>query len=67
MIEMKSRQMVALYLFLKQREDELDEPLLQLYNELQRNLFSYLSIEEMESLEELYKNNVDVLEQRGYI
>jgi hypothetical protein len=67
MIEMKSRQMVALYLFLKQREDELDEPLLQLYNELQRNLFTYLSIEEMESLEELYKNNVDVLEQRGYI
>ncbi len=67
MIELKSRQTVALYLFLKQREDELDDPLLQLYNELQRKLFSYLSIEEMESLEELYKNNVDVLEQRGYI
>lgn len=67
MITMKSRQTVALYLFLKHREDELDEPLLQLYNELQQKLFSYLSIEEMESLEELYKNNVDVLEQRGYI
>ena len=67
MIELKSRQIVALYLFLKHREDELDEPLLQLYNEIQRKLFSYLSIEEMESLEELYKNNIGVLEQRGYI
>ena len=67
MIELKSRQIVALYLFLKHREDELDETLLQLYNEIQRKLFSYLSIEEMESLEELYKNNVDVLQQRGYI
>lgn len=67
MIELKSRQTIALYLFLKQREEKLDEPLLQLYDELQRNLFSYLSIEEMESLEDLYKNNIDVLEQRGYI
>lgn len=67
MIGLKSRQLVALYLFLKHREDELDDPLLQLYDELQRNLFSFLSIEEMESLEELYKNNIDVLEQRGYI
>jgi len=51
MIEIKSRQLIGLYLFLHRREDELDEPLQQLYNELQRDLFSYLSIEEMESLE----------------
>lgn len=67
MIEIKSRQLIGLYLFLNRREDELDEPLQQLYNELQRDLFSYLSIEEIESLEELYKNNIDVLQQRGYI
>jgi len=67
MIEIKSRQLIGLYLFLHRREDELDEPLQQLYNELQRNLFLYLSIEEIESLEELYKNNIDVLQQRGYI
>lgn len=67
MIEIKSRQLIGLYLFLNQREAELDEPLQQLYNELQRDLFSYLSIEEMESLEELYKNNIDVLKERGYI
>jgi hypothetical protein len=67
MIEIKSRQLIGLYLFLSRREDELDGPLQQLYNELQRDLFSYLSIEEMESLEELYKNNIDVLLQRGYI
>ena len=67
MIEIKSRQVIGLYLFLSSREDELDEPLQQLYNELQRNLFSYLSIEEIESLEELYKNNIDVLQERGYI
>jgi len=67
MIEIKSRQLIGLYLFLSRREDELDEPLQQLYNELQRNLFLYLSIEEIESLEELYKNNIDVLQERGYI
>ncbi|MFO7731628.1 MAG: hypothetical protein R6V86_12795 [Spirochaetia bacterium] len=67
MIEIKSRQLIGLYLFLNHREAELDEPLQQLYNELQRDLFSYLSIEEMESLEELYKNNIDVLKERGYI
>ena len=67
MIELKSRQIIALYLFLKNREDELDDSLTSLYNELQRNLFLYLSIEEMESLEDLYKNNVDVLDERGYI
>jgi len=67
MIEIKSRQLIGLYLFLHRREDELDEPLQQLYNELQRSLFLYLSIEEIESLEELYKNNIDVLQQRGYI
>ena len=67
MIELKSRQTIALYLFLKNREDELDQALLELYNEIQRNLFLYLSIEEIESLEELYKNNIDVLEEIGYI
>ncbi len=67
MIELKSRQLIALYLFLKNREDELDDSLTSLYNELQRNLFYYLSIEEIESLEDLYKNNVDVLDERGYI
>ena len=67
MIQLGSRHTVALYLFMKNREEELDETLQQLYDELQRNLFHYLSIEEMESLAELYEKKVDVLGERGYI
>ena len=67
MITIENSQIVALYLLLKRHEDELDRNLQVLYHNIQRELFSILSIEEMESLEELYKNDVEVLEKRGYI
>ncbi len=67
MISIENTQIVALYLLLKRHEEELDRNLQVLYHNIQRELFSVLSIEEMESLEELYKNDVEVLEKRGYI
>jgi len=67
MIQIGNAQIVALYLLMKQHEEELDTGLQVLYNTLQKELFSVLSIEEMESLNELYKNDVEVLEKRGYI
>ncbi|MGC9311630.1 MAG: hypothetical protein ACP5IA_02975 [Sediminispirochaetaceae bacterium] len=67
MIQIENSQIVALYLLLKSHEEELDRNLQVLYHNMQRELFSILSIEEMESLEELYKNDVEVLEKRGYV
>lgn len=67
MIQIGNSQIVALYLLLKRHEEELDRNLQVLYHNIQRELFSILSIEEMESLEELYKNDVEVLEKRGYV
>jgi len=67
MMRIQNSQIVALYLLLKRHEDELDRNLQVLYHNMQKELFSILSIEEMESLEELYKNDVEVLEKRGYV
>lgn len=66
-MRIQNSQIVALYLLLKRHEDELDRNLQVLYHNMQKELFSILSIEEMESLEELYKNDVEVLEKRGYV
>ena len=67
MIFLKGKQIIALYLLLQKHEEELDGTLKPLFHTLQRNLFEELSIEEIESLEDLYKNKIDVLEKRGYI
>jgi hypothetical protein len=67
MMHIENSQIVPLYLLLKRREEELDRNLQVLYHKLQRELFSILSIEEMESLEELYRDDVEVLEKRGYV
>ncbi|HDQ14908.1 MAG TPA: hypothetical protein ENN41_08870 [Sediminispirochaeta sp.] len=67
MISLENRDVIALFLFLREREDELDGVLQGLYQRLQRDLFEKLSIEEMESLEDLYQNKIEVLKKRGYI
>lgn len=67
MMHIENSQIVPLYLLLKRREEDLDRNLQVLYHKLQRELFSILSIEEMESLEELYRDDVEVLEKRGYV
>lgn len=67
MISLSGKQVVALYLILQKHEEELDPNLQVLFNRIQGELFTSLSIEEMENLEELYKNKIDVLEKRGYI
>jgi len=67
MIQIENKQLIALYLLLKRHEEELDRNLQTLYVKMQKELFSVLSIEEMESLEKLYLDDVEVLEKRGYI
>lgn len=67
MIQVEKKEIIALYLLMQRHEEELDSVLQNIYMKLQQNLFNSLSIEEIESLEELYKNKIDVLEKRGYI
>ncbi len=67
MIQLEGKDIVGLYLQLKKHEEELDHNLQVLYHTFQRELFSVLSIEEIESIEELYQKDVEVLEKRGYI
>jgi two-component SAPR family response regulator len=62
-MEMSGRELMGLYLFLQAREEELDHSLYSLYNRLQRRLCEELSIDEMERIEKLYKENVDVFKK----
>ena len=59
---LSSREIVALFLLLRSRENELDGSLESLHERLADLLYSRLSIEEMEQLSELYAQKIDVLE-----
>jgi hypothetical protein len=63
MSNLSGRETMGLYLFLRQREEELDDTLYSLYVRLQRLLYERLSIEDMEQIEKLYEENVDVFQQ----
>ena len=54
---LKGREILAVYLSLKDREAELDETLLQLLDRLERILYQDLTIDEFENIHELYKKN----------
>jgi translation initiation factor IF-3 len=51
---LKGREVLAVYLMLKDRETELDETLLQLLDRLERGLYQELTIDEFESIRERY-------------
>ncbi|UCF97745.1 MAG: hypothetical protein JSV89_21650 [Spirochaetaceae bacterium] len=54
---LKGREILAVYLMLKEGEAELDETLLQLLDRLERTLYQQLTIDEFENLRENYKKN----------
>ncbi len=64
-MELQDWERVGLYLFLKEKEEELDYTLFPLYNRLQRGLNEELSIEEMETLRRLYDEKVDIFKRKG--
>ncbi|MFO7850493.1 MAG: hypothetical protein R6V67_11075 [Spirochaetia bacterium] len=64
-MDLTDRQMVGLYLFLQNREEELDDTLFSLYTKIQKILKEELSIEEMETLDQLYAKKVDIFKQKG--
>ncbi len=61
MIILQGKELVAVYLLLKKDDSDLDPAQLSVKNRIEKVLFESLSIEEIESIEELYKKNVDVL------
>ena len=62
---LSGREIVGVYLFLKAREGELDEILTKLMMRVEKSLYSRLSIDEFERLSDLYRDNVDVFEEKG--
>jgi hypothetical protein len=55
-VELRGMPAVGLYLFLQRHEEELDGHTLAVLNDLERELFRHLSIEEMERLETAYRD-----------
>jgi hypothetical protein len=51
---LKGREVSGVYLMLKDREQELDETLLQLLDRLERSLYRELTIDEFENIRERY-------------
>jgi uncharacterized protein YcgL (UPF0745 family) len=56
-VEVGGTPLVGLYLFLRHHEEELDANTLKVLNSLERELFHHLSIDEMERLEEAYRES----------
>jgi hypothetical protein len=52
---LKDREILGVYLVLKDRENELDGTLLKLLNRLERELYRQLTIDEFERVRELYR------------
>ena len=61
-IRMNGRELMALYLLLRREEDRLDEELLFLLGRIEEMLFSRLSIDEMERIDDLYRSGVNVFD-----
>ncbi len=55
-MQLEFRELVGLYLFLREREAELDECLEEFFARAERELFRRLSIEEMEQLRHTYSD-----------
>ena len=51
---LKGREILGVYLLLKDREAQLDETLLQLLDRLERTLYQELTIDELENIRKSY-------------
>ena len=62
MMSIDGQEVVALYVFLRQHETELDTRTLALYERLERQLHNRLSIEQMENIESIYEQGIKLFE-----
>ncbi len=65
MILLQGNDLIAVYILLLKNETSLDTNQMGIKNKIEKILFERLSIEEIESIEELYKKNVDVLGKKS--
>lgn len=65
MIILQGNDFVGVYLLLLKNEVSLDKNQLRVKQKMEKILFESLSIEEIESIEKLYKKNVDVLAKKS--
>ncbi len=65
MIVLHGQDFVAVYLLLLKNESSLDKNQVHVKHRMEKILFERLSIEEIESIEDLYKKNVDVLGKKS--
>jgi hypothetical protein len=61
MVQLTPKEIVGLFIFLRRNEANLDPILVSMKNRLERVLFESLTLEEFDTLEELYASDVDVL------
>ena len=54
---LKGQEILGVYILLKDRETELDEAMLQLLDRLERTLYQELTIDEFESIRQLYERH----------
>ena len=64
MIEIEGLDVAGLYLFLKNNEQSTDKRLKELSDRIELYLYERLSIQEMEEITELYKNQDKHLEEK---
>ena len=57
----KGNELIGIYLMLIKNEDNLDTNQQLVRHKIEKEIFKYLSIEEMETIGELYAKKVDVL------
>jgi hypothetical protein len=61
-VRIDGRELVGLFLFLRERESELDPQTNAALVRMERYLYERLSIEQFEQLRKLYEKGVDVLD-----
>ncbi|MCF6335540.1 MAG: hypothetical protein L3J12_07340 [Spirochaetales bacterium] len=58
---LKGNRLISIYLILKKNEDILDRNQQSVKFAMEKEIFNQLSIEEMESIQDLYEKQVDIL------
>jgi hypothetical protein len=65
MIDIQGKELIGLYLFLTQHQEELDINLALLLTKIEKTLYSKLSINDFEHLEYYYNNDIDLITRKG--
>lgn len=66
MITLNSKELTGVYLYLKDNQDTLDGVVDSLLHRIEKELYQYISISELEELRENYNSGFDILAKKGY-